>query len=420
MTKVHTMRLKKGYIDFMKIAAIICEYNPFHNGHAYHIKKTKEETGADYIIALMSGNYVQRGTPAIMEKHLRTRMALENGADLVIELPLYFSCASAPYFALGSTALLNQLGIIDVLSFGSECGNIELLYEIADFLSDHDEDISKKTADYVGLGHPYPKARELALKNFCFHDNWMPVLKEPNNILGLEYIKSLIHLKSSIQPFCISRKGSSHHENILHSSISSATSIRNQLEHCTNISFVFPQVPTSCQSLLKEHFKKDFPILSDDFSAILKAAFISNHTFTNFWEISSDFQNTMKKHYRPNISYTQFITSCKSRNLTWTRISRNLLHIMLGITEKHRYIIKKHNFLLYYQILGFRKESSFLIAQIKEKCSLPMIRHLNPWKDTLSSDLLSLLDTERKANLLYQMILGEKFNCIWKDEQIIV
>ena len=125
----------------MKTAAIICEYNPFHNGHAYHIRETKEKTGADYVIALMSGNYVQRGTPAIMEKQLRTKMALLNGADLVIELPLWSACSSAPHFAAGSVALLNQLGIVDFLSFGSECGSIRLLEEISDFLTRRHQDL---------------------------------------------------------------------------------------------------------------------------------------------------------------------------------------------------------------------------------------------------------------------------------------
>lgn len=404
----------------MKIAAIICEYNPFHNGHAYHIKKTKEETGADYIIALMSGNYVQRGTPAIMEKQLRTRMALENGVDLVIELPLYFCCASAPYFAFGSVSLLNQLGIVDILSFGSECGNIDLLYEIADFLSTHEEEISKQTANYTALGHSYPKAREMAFKKLCSNSDWLAILKEPNNILGLEYTKALIRLKSPIQPFCISRKGSRHHENILQPLISSATSIRNELENVDDISSVFPQIPINCQNILKEHFRKDFPISPDDFSTVLKTIFIQNNTFTHFWEISTDFQDMIQKHYRPDISYTEFITSCKSKNLTWTRISRNLLHIMLGITEEHRRIIKYHDFLLYYQILGFQKKASFLIAKIKENCSIPMVRHLRPWKDPLSPEQLSLLNTEQNAQRFYHMILGEKFGCTWKDEQIIV
>ncbi len=404
----------------MKIAAIICEYNPFHNGHAYHIKKTKEETGADYIIALMSGNYVQRGTPAVMEKHLRAKMALENGADLVIELPLYFACASAPYFALGSAALLNQLGIVDILSFGSECGSTDLLYEIASFLYYHEEDIAAKTAYYTSLGHPYPKARETALRDLCSNNRWTAVLKEPNNILGLEYIKALIRLNSSIQPFCISRKESSHHENYLRTSISSASSIRNELEKQPDLTSVFPQIPDNCHSLLSEHFQKDFPILLDDFSTVLKTALIQNNTFTDFWEISLDFQNSIQKHYRPDLSFTEYITSCKSRNLTWTRISRNLLHIMLGITEKHRNIIKNLDFLPYYQILGFQEDASFLISKIKENCPLPMVRHLRPWKDSLSAQQLYLLDTEQKANQLYRMILGEKFGCIWKDEQIIV
>lgn len=404
----------------MKTAAIICEYNPFHNGHAYHIQKTKEETGAEYIVALMSGNYVQRGTPAILEKQIRTQMALQNGADLVIELPLYFACGSAPYFASGSVSLLNHLGIIDTLSFGSECGNISLLKEISSFLLEYENTISSETAQLIKLGHPFPKAQEIAFTRHCPDSSWLPVIREPNNILGLEYLKALLSSKSSIKPFSLSRTGSGHHENQLTSKISSASAIRNIIEKEPDNPSIFSQIPENCKCILKEHLQSDAPVTMDDFSEILKTLLILHPNLTDFWEISSDFQDMLHKYYRPDITCTELIADCKSKHLTWTRISRNLLHIILNITKSHYQIINNLDYSLYYQILGFKKESSFLISEMKRNASVPMVRHLRPWKDALSPEQNFLLSSERQADSLYKMILGEKFGICWKDQQIIV
>lgn len=403
----------------MKTAAIICEYNPFHNGHEYHIKKTKELTGADHIIALMSGNYVQRGTPAIMEKKTRARSALLCGADLVIELPLFAACGSAPDFAMGAVSLLHKIGIIDYLSFGSECQDINKLKTISSFLIEHEEEIELGTKEWMKMGYSYPKAKESYLTKHFDDPSLIDILKEPNNILGIEYLKALLRLNSSITPVCIKRTGSDHHMQKLLPSISSATSIRSAIER-GDIDALFSRVPVSLHDLYKTHYKKDFPVCTNDFSLLLQAALSSYKDLTQIGGISEDFRDRILKLNRVDRSFEQLINACKSKNITWSKTSRHLLHILLGITEEQLRIARDHQMSPYFQILGFKRCSSFLIGDLKQKSSIPMIRHLRPLNDPLNNDQLLLLSTEQRANQLYLAVIGQKFHTFLKDEQIIV
>lgn len=406
----------------MKTTAIICEYNPFHNGHAYHIQKTKEKTGAQYIIALMSGNFVQRGAPAIMEKQLRTQMALTCGADLVIELPLWAACASAPYFAAGSIALLNGLGIVDSLSFGSECDDIQQLKDIAAFLHGRHQELSDQAARYAAAGHSYSKAKALAFKDLAPDPNWFPILESPNNLLALEYLTSLQETKSSIRPYCIARKESSHHETSLpsDSQLASASAIRTSIESSPDLTQIFSMVPEPVFAILNQHLKKNFPVTCDDFSLLLKQKLLLDPNLTDYWDISRDFQYSIQKNLNFCSSFTELLTKCKSKNITWSRISRNLMHILLEMRKEEQKIFKDLDYRPYFQILGFRKDASELIRAIQKHSTIPMVRHCRPLKDPLSPRQEQLLAAERRANLLYHLILGEKFHIDWKDRQIIV
>ena len=241
----------------MKTAAIICEYNPFHNGHEYHIMQTRNITGADCVIAIMSGNYVQRGTPAVMDKKIRTQAALLGGADLVIELPLFAACSSAPDFAIGAVSLLHKLGVIDYLSFGSECQDINKLKQIASFLIQYEEEIERGTKELMSLGHSYPKAKELYLREHLDDASLIEVLKQPNNILGIEYLKALLQLDSPIIPVCVTRVSNDHHSKELTPSISSATSIREILEQ-NQISPLFSESLKLCMISIRCIIKKIF------------------------------------------------------------------------------------------------------------------------------------------------------------------
>lgn len=403
----------------MKTAAIICEYNPFHNGHEYHIRKTKQITGADLVIALMSGNYVQRGTPAVMEKKLRTKAALLCGADLVIELPLFAACASAPDFAMGAVSLLHHLGVVDYLSFGSECQEINKLKEIASFLIKYEEAIEAGTKTLMSQGHSYPKAKELYLTKHLHDPSLIEVLKQPNNILGIEYLKALIRLDSPITPVCVGRIANDHHSRELTPLISSATSIRASLDD-GQIDELLLRVPASSQELYQAHYQKDYPILADDFSLILQTALCSSKDYTSIAGISSDFSDRVLKMNRPDLSFEQLVDACKTKNITWSKTSRNLLHILLDISKDQLLLARKYQMAPYFQILGFKRSSSSLIGQIKKNASIPMIRHLRPLSDPLSDEQQLLLSTEQRANQIYQAVIGQKFHTILKDEQIIV
>lgn len=403
----------------MKTAAIICEYNPFHNGHEYHIMQTRKITGADRVIALMSGNYVQRGTPAIMDKKIRAKAALLCGADLVIELPLFASTASAPDFAFGAVSLLNQLGVIDYLSFGSECQEINKLRQIASFLIKYEEEIEAGTKHFMNLGYSYPKAKEMYLSKHLSDSSLIDILKQPNNILGIEYLKALIRLHSPITPVCIKRVANEHHDHELTPIISSATSIRTAVEQ-NGLEPLFSRVPDAVHSLYKEHYQKDFPICSDDFSILLHSKIFSMDTPSKIVGISEDFYDRLLKKYRPDLSFEQLVFACKSKNITWSKVSRNLLHIILEITNSKLSIARRYQMAPYYQILGFRRSSSSLIKDIKKYSSIPMIRHLRPLNDPLPDDVKELLYTEQYAQHLYASVVGQKFHSVLKDSTIIV
>ena len=212
----------------MKITGIIAEYNPFHNGHLYQIKKARELTGADYIIVVMSGNLTQRGTPALIDKYSRAQMALSGGADLVIELPACYATASAEYFAMGAISILNQLGCVDSICFGSENGNIAMLTKIANALVSESEDFVQALKNNLKNGDTYPVARNAALaETISGITSYDTILGFPNNILGIEYIKALIRQNSSIKPYTNLRIGADYHSSF-HTVVIFVFPFRNQ------------------------------------------------------------------------------------------------------------------------------------------------------------------------------------------------
>lgn len=404
----------------MKTAAIICEYNPFHNGHLYHIEETKRILGADYIIALMSGNYVQRGGPAVIEKKIRARMALMNGADLVLELPLWFSAGSAPYFADGSVALLDSLGVVDILSFGSECGSLSRLISLGSFLADRERDLTGQIKTFLKTGISYPKAREKAFLSLGCSKSDTDILREPNNLLGLEYLMALRRRNSSIHPFSIPRKQSSHRSLDLTGSISSASAIRSQMAVYGGLDQCLDCMPNNLHPILRDQDQRLFPILLDDFSDLLSYRLCMEDSFEGYWDISKDLSDRLSNRTVPGQPFSCQIEAVKNKSLTWSRISRGLLHILLDMKQEDsdRYTCSEQP--LYFQILGFRREASPLIREIKKKKTWPMVRHLRPLDDPLTPIQENMLKTERNADALYQMMLRTKFKTQVKEEQIIL
>ena len=232
----------------MKTAGIIAEYNPFHTGHEYQINYIKEKLRIDYAVIAMSGDFVQRGTPALFSKYVRAEMALQSGADLVLELPVSISSASAELFARGGVQLLDGLGVTDILCFGSECGDTDALMELAKILAEEPEDFQTALRRNLKNGMTFPKARSMALSAvFPESEKYQQLLSSPNNILGIEYCKAILRENSSISPVSIKREGNDYHENTLSENhFPSASAIRNAI-----LDFNAPPIGDSSDT---EHF----------------------------------------------------------------------------------------------------------------------------------------------------------------------
>lgn len=412
----------------MKVVGLITEYNPFHNGHQYHIEKAKEITGADTVIAVMSGNYVQRGTSAIMPKHLRTKVALEAGVSVVIELPVCYASASAEYFAKGAVSLLEQLHCVDAICFGSECGDIDLLSRLAHIIADEPTQYKSLLQAYLKKGVAFPLARANALKEFLNEDSLSTILDQPNNILGMEYIKAIYQLKSTLQPYTIKRKVSGYHDTELSETYSSASAIRRLLAFSGNalhleegrpndepaltdiLSRLEEQVPSSCIQLLEENYRIRYPIYSNDFSLILKYKLLSEskESLATYFDVSEELANRITNNLNDYISFDQFCDLLKTRELTYTRISRSLFHILLSIKKSDIDMYQKQNYHQYIHILGFRKDATHVLSLIKETTSLPMLTKLTDTSQ-LNEAGIHMLASDIFASDLYESVVTDKF-----------
>lgn len=396
----------------MKVVGIITEYNPFHKGHKYHIEEAKKITGADYLVAVMSGNFVQRGSPAIINKYDRAMMALNNGVDLVLELPVCYATGSAQYFALGAVALLNQLGIVDYLCFGSECGNIKLLEDAAKFFYKSSESFDNILYSYIRKGLSYPAAREKAAKDLLKADT--QIISEPNNILAIEYIRALLLLNSSIKPITIKRNKAHYHDKELKNDISSATAIRSILQNSKNPA-EFSPVKNSVTNCVYDYFIKNynrrFPITMEDFSSIIKykLTYESNRKLTEYLDLSSDLVDRIKNIDIQNYDIESLMQIIKSKNITLTRVSRALIHILLNIKKKDFKEYIDDEIIYYGRILGMKKEASHLIRKIKEYERIPIITKVSKADKQLSSLGMSMLNQDILASHLYNQVVFEKF-----------
>ena len=420
----------------MKTVGLITEYNPFHNGHKHHIEQAKLLTGADNVIVIMSGDYVQRGTPAIMPKRLRAEMALEAGASVVFELPVCYSTASAELFALGAVSFLDKLGVVDYLCFGSECNDISKLKIIADFLSDEPQDYKELLQIYLKKGLSFPVAREKALSSCIDDPDIISVIKDPNNILGIEYLKALNNINSNIQPVCIKRIESGYHDTTLKSSISSATAIRSLLNYSLksvstvdtddkyeNTSFstildkLEDQVPKECLSILRDYHRVSYPVYQNDFSLIMKYKLLNKtpEALTKYMDISADFANRICNNLNNFFNYKQFCESLKTKEITQTRINRGLLHIMLGIKSYNvsSYINGGHHY--YARLLGVRKDKSKLLGRISQNSSLPLISGLYKL-DMIPKIGQDMLYQDVLASNLYTSVITDKYKTPFKNE----
>ena len=364
----------------MKVLGLITEYNPFHNGHLYHIEKSKEITGCDTVICVMSGNFIQRGQPALFNKWARTEMALRNQVDLVIELPVYYSVSSAEFFAYGAIKLLDSLGIIDSVCFGSEYDDIKILSTIARTLIHEPLIYKDKLSYHLGQGLSFPKARAFALDHYFSQSEEEDskliklIMNQPNNILGIEYIKALYKLKSSIKPATIKRHKAAHNSHVQHDNYASATAIREMLKS-NDFDTVKAVVPASTYEIMVEELSQGrAPVLLDFFDIILLSTIRKMVTadIKTISDVGEGMENRIKKAAQVACTIDQLLISVKTKRYTLTRLQRILVRILLSLSEETFNSFNSNGGPQYIRVLGFSNKGKELLSKIKSS-SLPLI-----------------------------------------------
>ncbi len=355
----------------MRVVGIIAEYNPFHQGHAYQINKVRELTQADFIVVAMSGNFVQRGAPAIFDKYTRAHAALLSGADLILELPVSVATGSAEAFAKGSVRLLHNTGIVTDLCFGSECGDLSSLERLAAFLAEEPADYKLHLQNALKQGLSFPAAREQAVR---LSDPSLPaeLLGMPNNLLGLEYLKALRLYGSSIQPLTIQREGAGYHDvDVSSTQYSSASAIRAELIRSDGhfSEELLAQLP---HPELYESYADHPPVTEDAFSLLLleklRRLALTGESLSQYEGISEDLANRIIGALDQFTGFSAFTNLIKTRNQTRTAISRALLHILLDI--------KTVEDPKAFRVLGFWKDSRAVLTALSEHGSLPVVTSL--------------------------------------------
>ena len=375
------------------VLGIICEYNPFHNGHLYQLEEAKKACNADFTIAVMSGNFTQRGDVALFDKWTRTEMALKNGIDLVIELPTVYATSSAENFANGAIKILNSLGIVDYLAFGSESGDITLLDKIATILYNEPKEFSQLINMQLRSGLSYPKARELAIATyFRGSKQYTEALESPNNILGIEYLKALKRQKSHIIPITIKRINSDYNSTSTKNNFASATAIRERLQNNKNIHRL---VPYETYELIEEKLKKkDFLTNLSIFEKeiIYSLRKMTLEEIANLPDVTEGLENKIKFAVSNFTTLDKVIENIKSKRFTQTRIQRILVYALLEITKKDMNIARKA--IPYIRVLGFNKHGKKIISAIasnnpKLKIIISLKRFLDSNPDNSTKQLLS-------------------------------
>ena len=419
----------------MRVAGIIAEYNPMHNGHIYHLQKTREISKADFVIAVMSGHFTQRGEPAIIDKWERSRIAVLNGADLVLELPFIYATGSAPDFAYGGVEILEGLGIVDAVSFGSESADIDKLEQMACFLNNESTAFKQNLKKHLDRGLSFPAARQIAVEE-CLGKDSGRLLMTPNDILAVEYLK---HVRT-MTPVAIKRQGS-----YSSAKLPSEMDINSALEaeHTGCVEMLGNTDATAAVSakavrkaLTEGKFDQIRPFVPDDSYEALCAVYgpgVISTLKRKYYDLlrmmilsyekeelrqirgmDEGMENRIKKEIRMNADYESFADALKSKRYTRTKIDRLLLHILAGLkksdcassnmigqndksSSKHMTNSKSGN--LYTRVLAFNEKGALLLKKAADVSTIPVITNINKNAgspeiakyDIMAADLYNLL-----------------------------
>ncbi len=389
-----------------QVLGIIGEYNPFHNGHLYHIAKSKEETGANYVICVISGNFVQRGNTSIINKWAKAKMALANGADLVIELPTIYSISSAENFAEGAIKILNSLKIVDTLSFGMETKDISILNNIANVLYAEPKEYVTILAHELQKGNSFPKARENALMMYLNDiKKYANVLSGSNNILGIEYLKALKKTKSDIMPVGIKREKVLYNDEYMVDEFASATAIRKMLM-TRQFDDIRKTMPRSSYQILGQELKDGHYVI--DLSKFEKEIMYALRKMTieqikNLPDVTEGLEVSIKNAAESCNKLDDLINIIKSKRFTQTRIQRILLYALLGIDKKKMDVARKIS--PYVRVLGLNNRGKQLLSEIvRNNPKINIVTSVKKYMDNVGNkNLKEMLQTDIFATNIYTL-----------------
>ena len=379
-----------------KVLGIIAEYNPFHNGHLFHLEESKKQTGSTYTVAIMSGNFAQRGNTSIIDKWSKAEIALHCGVDLVVELPVLYSISSAENFADGAIKILDALRVVDYVSFGAETNDMSILQPIADVLYREPKAYKTMLSHELKKGLSFPKARENAVLMYL-NDirKYANVLSSPNNILGIEYLKALRKYKSSIQPIAIHRATTGYNDLTYTSNMASSTAIRNIIKN-NGFDILRNLIPAPSYSILVNNIKQGHivPDLSTfEKQIIYNLRKMDITEISNLPDVSEGLEFALKNAANSCNTLNEFLNIISSKRYTSTRIQRILLYSLLGITKKDMELSKK--IVPYIRVLATNKRGKFLISEILKA---------NPKLEIVTSVKLYL---DSNPNKNYQLMLDK-------------
>ena len=384
----------------MRVCGIICEYDPFHSGHLIHINKTRDLLGPDTaVVCCMSGNYTQRGEPAILPKHLRAEAALRCGADLLIELPSAYSLLSAEGFAFSAVYLLSSLGVVTDISFGAETDDDDLLYEIASLLSEHET--AQKTLLCLKSGISYAAAREKALYGKIKEKSL--IISQPNNILAIEYIKALLKIKSDIVPHAVKRIGAPHDSKSLSCETVSASAIRDAVRR-KDIDSVASFMPEQSLEILRKAMEKGLALTDQTvfertlYTYLLRS---SKDDFLNIPDVSEGLENRLYSSLHNNTSADIAALSARSKRYPLSRIKRIMLRAFLDLDSEY-----SSGSPPYCRILGFNEKGRSLLSLMRDGTKIPVITKAAHIK-RLSEKAIKLFEAEANATDLYNAALPD-------------
>lgn len=395
----------------MKACGIVAEYNPLHTGHVYQMNKARQISQADCIIVVMSGNFVQRGEPAVIDKYARTRAALKAGADIVIELPVYYALSSAENFARGAVLTLNEMKAASIC-FGAETDNADRLAKISHAIISESPEYKAILNKALAEGLSYPAARQTALLEYL--PECKDIISGSNNILAIEYIKAILGNNLNMTYYPVLREGAGYNDDTDNAEFASAFGIRKMLmsdEHDRLKTYLTPVMYEEISN------SKNCPLFPDDFSNIFnhKMLFLKqqcniNHTdfaekLAEYEDITAELANRFAAAFTGRDNIAEFAMKVKSKNIVYSRICRCIMHIILEIRKS---MSDFYNNIPYIRLLGFNKIGQLYLGSIKKELDVPFITKAADYKNELIFDLA--------CSDIYTQAVYEKYGYVMKNE----